>query len=730
MAILKNTKINPNSIIGLPKGTTAERPVGAASGMLRFNTDLSTVEIYNGTEWLEFASKEKFDTVASATGSNTARDHEYVTHTWLYRQFFASLEESSIGHSDADYKVLKTFTATEKGLMAVHFTAYIQSGTYYFAYRIRKNSTTTLVTGDYRDPKPGTGNVHVYRDFYDENLSVDIGDIITVEMISSTGSGVPVTGNGQILYCKNLKAYYHGGQFTPQESGYVEVLVVAGGGSGGTGYNGGAGPRGGGGAGGLIYQNKFPVVANVSYTASVGVGGYPFLFLTNHTGTNGGNSVFGSLTAIGGGAGSGYAESGSGGPIPGRTGGSGGGNAYLASAQNNNTNGQGFWGGGCNTSGAGGGGGAGGPGRDCPTVTDDGGAGGPGLCFSISGEPSWYAGGGGAGAYPNNDPQIGLGGAGGGGSGGSGSIYRSYPGINGTGGGGGGGGVEESGEEGGSGIIVVRYICTQPVPVVHEFNEVGSLTWTAPTGVTSVEVLVVGGGGGGGNATGTNWGSGGGGGGGGVVYSSSYPVIPATNYTVTVGAGGTGGARGSSSNGTNGGNSVFDLLTAVGGGAGASANLTAGSGGSGGGQGYFSGGAGTGTPGQGFNGGTNGGVTPGSGGGGGAGGPGVPGQTNFCGQGGPGKAFDISGKVKWYGGGGGGGYYNNNIARLGLGGIGGGGEGGQASTTISAAGKAGVANTGGGGGGGSGAASVGIGSAGAGGNGGSGTVVIKYYPLA
>ena len=78
-----------------------------------------------------------------------------------------------------------------------------------------------------------------------------------------------------------------------------------------------------------------------------------------------------------------------------------------------------------------------------------------------------------------------------------------------------------------------------------------STTWTAPAGVTSVDVEVWGGGGAGG---GQNQNSDGGGGGGGGAYSKviGVTVIPGNNYTVTVGAGGvgvvagTGGAGGDS----------------------------------------------------------------------------------------------------------------------------------------------------------------------------------------
>lgn len=73
---------------------------------------------------------------------------------------------------------------------------------------------------------------------------------------------------------------------------------------------------------------------------------------------------------------------------------------------------------------------------------------------------------------------------------------------------------------------------------VVTFTSVGSTTWTAPSGVTQVEYLVVAGGGGGGSS------HGGGGGAGGLrtnVGGTALTVTPATSYAVTVGAGGAGG---------------------------------------------------------------------------------------------------------------------------------------------------------------------------------------------
>lgn len=216
---------------------------------------------------------------------------------------------------------------------------------------------------------------------------------------------------------------------------------------------------------------------------------------------------------------------------------------------------------------------------------------------------------------------------------------------------------------------------------VKTFTTVGTTSWTAPSDVNQVEVLVVAGGGaGGGGQSGTfsgiatpntgggsggqgphgPGGAGGGGGGGGVIYNSAYAVTPGQTYTVTVGDGGTSNI---SASGNNGGNSVFGSLVAIGGGGGSS--YTAGgpkSGGSGGGGDGPSGSAGApgaGTPGQGFAGGQaqnyNSPGYPGAGGGG-AGGVGTATSSNTNGApGGPGLSFGITGTPVMYGAGGGGG---------------------------------------------------------------------------
>tara|TARA_B000000437_G_scaffold120079_1_gene87236 strand:- start:890 stop:2671 length:1782 start_codon:yes stop_codon:yes gene_type:complete len=113
------------------------------------------------------------------------------------------------------------------------------------------------------------------------------------------------------------------------------------------------------------------------------------------------------------------------------------------------------------------------------------------------------------------------------------------------------------------------------------YNIPGTYQWTCPENITQISVVAVGGGGGGGNSNG--YGASGGGGGG-LIWVNNITVIPDTDYTITVGAGGLGNSNGTS-NGQNGGDTDFDnLLIAYGGKGGkstqnSSSNLLGGQGG-------------------------------------------------------------------------------------------------------------------------------------------------------
>jgi hypothetical protein len=252
------------------------------------------------------------------------------------------------------------------------------------------------------------------------------------------GSGSPKAFGGNEVRTDGTYWYHifrSSGRFEPVQSLSCDYLVVAGG---------GGGRNGGGGAGGLRSGSAFSTVANQALTVTVGAGG-----TGASTPTKGGNSVFGSISATGGGrASTGTASAANGGSGGGASDGAGQlagtGNEGGYSPSEGNNGGTGASGGG------GGGGGAGALGGNA--TTNIGGNGGNGTASSITGTSVTYAGGGGAGGSSTR----GTGGTGGGGNGESSSSNNASEGTANTGGGG-GGGWANTGKNGGSGIVIVRY---------------------------------------------------------------------------------------------------------------------------------------------------------------------------------------------------------------------------------------------------------------------------------
>jgi hypothetical protein len=240
----------------------------------------------------------------------------------------------------------------------------------------------------------------------------------------------------------------------------VEYLVVAGGGSGGGYYWSGGGGAGGYrssvvgemSGGGASAESPAAVSAGVTYTVTVGGGGTA-VSGEEVTGFKGGNSsIIGgavSIVSLGGGGGGPNSIGGNpGGGVStsagGADGGSGGGSAEPTVPAGSGTTGQGYAGGTGSTHYAGGGGGGAGAAALNTSLSNTPTNGGVGVQTSISGTPTYYAGGG-AGSTGGS-----VGGLGGGGDG-----TGTSPGRNGTVNTGGGGGG--NGSTGGSGIVIIRH---------------------------------------------------------------------------------------------------------------------------------------------------------------------------------------------------------------------------------------------------------------------------------
>jgi len=283
-----------------------------------------------------------------------------------------------------------------------------------------------------------------------------------------------------------------------------------------------------------------------------------------------------------------------------------------------------------------------------------------------------------------------------------------------------------------SNIAYREFSITLQGPVSESFTTAGAGTFNVPSGVTSVDALIVAGGGGGGT------GSAGGGGAGGLIFVPGLAVTPGGTVTFQIGDTSGQGHSGGTGNNTVLTNSPTSTLTAIGGGRGGTSGAEGGqgstdAGGSGGGSGGQGGSGGTGQqPGAPGDSGTFGFGNPGgagstTGGGGGGAGAAGGGGSHAGGAGGVGRAYDIvtTDSPVFYAGGGGGGGGQPGGRPGGPGGNGGGGGGSGPYYDSASPGSPGAANTGGGGGG----AVRGFSMQGMsipGSTGGSGIVVIKY----
>jgi hypothetical protein len=309
------------------------------------------------------------------------------------------------------------------------------------------SNTTTYKTVLMRDNNPAgnvtaaamlwqnTGAINTIELFLTNNFV--IGSTFTLYGIakdSEVASTAKATG-GTITY--GVEHTYHvftsSGTFTPTQALTCDYLVIAGGGSGGYGAGGGGGAggyrstvtaTGGGGA----LESPLSLTAQ-GYTVTIGAGGAS---QTNNDqpGNAGSNSVFSTITSIGGGRGGSWQN------IAGGTGGSGGGGGASTGAGGAGTANQGYSGGA--NGGAGGGAGA-------PASNPNGGN---GVSSEISGALVTRAGGGAS-------FEGGTGGTGGGGS----SVYLTSAGSGtaNTGSGGAGSNGSIFSGAGGSGIVIIRY---------------------------------------------------------------------------------------------------------------------------------------------------------------------------------------------------------------------------------------------------------------------------------
>jgi hypothetical protein len=400
-----------------------------ASGSLPTGLTLSSAGLISGTS--SVTGNTTFSVRATDSGNN------YVDRSF-------TLTQQALPDAPTNITVSKGGL----GAIAVSFTApaYVGSSSI-TGYRVTASGGGGTQTGS-SSPITKTG------------LTQGSSYTFTVAATNSSGYGAESSTSSSIgAPAQFSQTFTSSGTWTNPGVSSVEVLVIAGGGSGGNALrSSGWSQGGGGGAGGVVYNSSLSVSPTTNYSVTVGNGG-------GAGQNNGQNSVFHTITAIGGGHGGGI--NGSNTSYSPGSGGSGGG-GYGSFSWSGTVSGSQT-------------GGAGTSGQGVAGVTGGGWPGGGGALGSLSGASSYggpygpvtyfgnsyAAGGAGGSAYGD----YGISPGGGGGYAGDTRApvrlpTRATAGTANTGSGGGGeqsatnvqgGFVAQSGAAGGSGIVIVRY---------------------------------------------------------------------------------------------------------------------------------------------------------------------------------------------------------------------------------------------------------------------------------
>ncbi len=388
----------------------------ATGGLVNFNgvtTGFTTIYMYG--------------TGSSAVSTTGNREFGSMPGSSVTADTFSNSEVIIPNYLSSNYKSYSIDTVTERDATEIY--AYLFAGLW--------SNTAAINSLTY---SPASGNFIAGSEFSLYGLAA-VGT--TPDAAPFATGGDSVTNDGTYW----IHTFLSSGTFTPGKALTCDYLVVAGGGGWNT-----ADITGGGGAGGVrstvgatggggSLESPLSVTAQ-NYAILVGAGG---------SYANGSDSVFSSVTSLGGGKPGGYQTNGS-------TGGSGGGAGAFANGLTggSGTTNQGRAGG--NSSqfgsttvdqGAAGGGGANTAGSN--NYQGGGGNGGAGITTAISGTSTVYGGGGGG--WGGTYSSTGGSGGGGNGYGGSGTVAGGNGTIN-TGGGAGGGRAVATG---GSGIVIIRY---------------------------------------------------------------------------------------------------------------------------------------------------------------------------------------------------------------------------------------------------------------------------------
>jgi len=508
--------IRTSALGGIPFGESTGRPAQAQLGQPYFNATQRRLELYTANGWQNIVSETP--SVTGISGSYL-QSNNTNTITVAGTSFSEGCTVQAIGTNGVLYDADSATINSAIEIVAVFSNLSAQHEPYDIRVTNLSNLYGQLNNVLYINESPIWVTPSGSLGTFNEQVSISLSALSATDAESSpiiyslaSGSSLPAgvtlnlsTGviSGTLPDVTSTTTYTFtinasdGANIIPRTFSItstatfsLEYLVVAGGGGGAWGNTGNDG-NGGGGAGGLVYGTTFLPISTSGLQVVVGTGGSagPSGGGFSSQGSNGGNSILGSYTALGGGGG-GSDMTGTSDAIVlnGRSGGSGGGASTsgsggiggLATQPTSTSGGFGNNGGYANQPGGGGPGGGGGGGGGAGSLggnggqSSNGGAGGAGLSYSITGSSQFYAAGGGGSSWTNS------GGAGGSSIGGTGanrvgSISATAP-VSNTGSGGGAGVSTFTSSAGAAGVVIIAYPDSRPALTVP-----GTLTYSQPT---------------------------------------------------------------------------------------------------------------------------------------------------------------------------------------------------------------------------------------------------------
>jgi hypothetical protein len=496
--------IKKSSSSGIPFGNTAGRPASEI-GRLYSNGETARLELYTATGWQNIV--QEVPGVASITG-NYSEATNSGTITIQGTNFVSGAIASAIGTNGVEVLASSTTYNSLVQLTAV-FTGLSNANEPYDIKVTNPSNLFGLIPDAlYINASPvwqtASGSLGTFNEQVSVSLSAAATDSdSTISYALANGSTLPsgvslnsstgaITGTLPDISTDTTYSFIvnasDGLNIIPRTFSInsvakidVQYLVVAGGGGGGSWFG------GGGGAGGLLSGTE-SIISGSTQLITIGLGGAgrPATIAgsnaTDSFGSKGQNSVYGSLTALGGGGAPGYNSGGLASIMDGGSGAGGRPNNYSSAYSFGvSLSSQGNSGGVGNPTESGqysdfggGGGGAGGAGAN----GEVGGAGGIGVQSSITGTSLFYAGGGGGGA--GTQGATAAGGSGVGGTGTSNVSGGNAVANTGSGGGGStnldpaGGGI---GGNGSAGVVIIAYPNTYPAITTIP----GTLTYDQPT---------------------------------------------------------------------------------------------------------------------------------------------------------------------------------------------------------------------------------------------------------